>query len=128
VTPIRVGGRRALGGAGERAAERLLRRAGLVVLARNWRGSGGEIDLAALEGETIVFVEVKSRAEAFPAEYPAIRAAQRRRIVRAARAFRGRYGVEHHPYRFDLVTVEGDPDEPGAVVWHRRQPRVQELA
>jgi len=69
---------------------------------------------------------VKSRAEAFDPAYPAVRAAQRRRIARAARAFRGRFGVERHPYRFDLVTVEGEPALPGAVVWHREQPRIQE--
>ena len=52
---------RETGRAGERIAERLLRRCGLIILARNWRAAGGELDLAALEGETLVFVEVKTR-------------------------------------------------------------------
>ncbi|MHC4341380.1 MAG: YraN family protein, partial [Planctomycetota bacterium] len=47
--------RRERGKRGERAAERLLRKAGLVILARNWRAAGGELDLAALEGENLVF-------------------------------------------------------------------------
>ena len=53
--------RREFGQRGERTAERVLRRAGLTILARNWRAAGGELDLAALEGETLVFVEVKAR-------------------------------------------------------------------
>jgi putative endonuclease len=87
----------------------MLRRAGLVILARNWRAAGGEIDLAAMEGETLVFVEVKSRAGAFPEDLPAVSAAQRRRTARASRAFRERFGVAHLPFRFDLVTVAGEP-------------------
>jgi putative endonuclease len=110
--------RRRRGAAGERAAEALLRKAGLVILARNWRGAGGEIDLVALEGETIVFVEVKSRSLFDPAR-PAVRAGQRRRIAAASRAFRARFGVRGHPCRFDLVTVEGD--EP-SLSWRRGPP------
>jgi putative endonuclease len=97
----------------------MLRRAGLVILARNWRAGGGEIDLAALEGETLVFVEVKSRAGAFPDDRPAVTAAQRRRIRHASRAFRDRFGVAHLPFRFDLVTVTGDPARNPEVRWCR---------
>jgi putative endonuclease len=97
----------------------MLRRAGLVILARNWRAAGGEIDLAALEGETLVFVEVKSRARAFPDERPVVSAAQRRRTARATRAFRERFGVSHLPFRFDLVTVTGDPARPRTLDWEK---------
>lgn len=95
----------------------MLRRAGLIILARNWRAAGGEIDLAALEGETLVFVEVKSRAGEFPEDVPTVRAAQRRRNARASRAFRERFGVTHLPFRFDLVTVTGDPARPRDLDW-----------
>ncbi len=111
--------RREHGRRAERAAERLLCRAGLIILARNWRAAGGEIDLAALEGETLVFVEVKSRAGAFPEERPAVSAAQRRRTARATRAFRERFGVAHLPFRFDLVTMTGDPDRPNDLRWRK---------
>ncbi|MHC4223267.1 MAG: YraN family protein, partial [Planctomycetota bacterium] len=109
--------RRERGKRGERAAERLLRKAGLVILARNWRAAGGELDLAALEGENLVFVEVKSREDGFDPQRPAVSHAQKRRIARAARAFRGRYGVRHLPFRFDLVTVAGDPASPRELTW-----------
>ncbi len=98
----------------------MLRRAGLIILARNWRAAGGEIDLAALEGETLVFVEVKSRAGDFPEDLPPVRAAQRRRTARATRAFRERFGVAHLPFRFDLVTVTGDPERPRSLDWAKR--------
>ncbi|MCK6459707.1 MAG: YraN family protein [Planctomycetes bacterium] len=111
--------RREHGRRAERAAERLLRREGLIILARNWRAAGGEIDLAAMEGETLVFVEVKSRTGAFPEERPAVREAQRRRTARATRAFRERFGVAHLPFRFDLVTISGDPDRPGELLWRK---------
>ena len=111
-TDRREHGRRA-----ERAAERMLRRGGLVILARNWRAAGGEIDLAALEGDTLVFVEVKSRAGEFPEDRPAVRESQRRRTARASRAFRERFGVAHLPFRFDLVTLTGDPQRPRTLDW-----------
>src|SRR6185312_14404164 len=49
---------------GEDLAHRYLRSQGMLVVARNWRPpqGGGEIDLIAREGETLVFVEVKWRA------------------------------------------------------------------
>ena len=92
-------------------------------MARNWRGAGGELDLVAMDGKTVVFVEVKSRAGAFHPDHPVVARAQRRRIGRAARAFRSRYGVRHLPYRFDLVTLEGPLDTP-RVNWKKRQPEV----
>ena len=111
--------RRARGLGAERTAERMLRRDGLVILARNWRGAGGEIDLAALDGETLVFVEVKSRRGEFREDRIPVSRPQRRRIGRAARAFRDRYGVRHLPFRFDLVTVTGDPRRPDRTAWTR---------
>ena len=49
------------GRAGERAAEKEARRRGMTVLERNLVVSGAEIDLVALDGEVLVFVEVKAR-------------------------------------------------------------------
>ena len=52
-----------LGRRGERRAARFLRSRGLRILAHSYRNSLGEIDLVALDGATVVFVEVKTRAE-----------------------------------------------------------------
>ncbi len=111
--------RRQRGALAERTAERTLRRAGHIVLARNWRGGGGELDRVVLDGETIVFVEVKSRHAGFLDDRRPVSRAQQRRIGAAARAFRSRYAVRHHPFRFDLVSVSGDPRRPDHVEWTR---------
>ncbi len=55
------GPRLALGDAGERLAERRLLDLGWTVIDRKWRVRGGEIDLIALDGDVLVFVEVKTR-------------------------------------------------------------------
>jgi putative endonuclease len=51
-----------LGPRGEQIARRYLRRAGYLILALNYRAMGSEIDLAALDDNALVFVEVKARA------------------------------------------------------------------
>ncbi len=107
-----------------------MRKAGLVILARNWRAAGGELDLAALEGETLVFIEVKSRRGEFHPDHAPVSSSQRRRIAQAARAFRSRFGVRHLPFRYDLVTVTGALDKgrnPDAVLtWHKNAAHGQE--
>jgi putative endonuclease len=51
----------ALGDAGERLAERRLVGLGWTIIERKWRVRGGEIDLIALDGDELVFIEVKTR-------------------------------------------------------------------
>ena len=53
----------ALGRYGEDAAARHLAAAGLTVLDRNWRCRSGELDIVALDGDTIAVCEVKTRTE-----------------------------------------------------------------
>jgi putative endonuclease len=91
---------------GERAAKALLRHDGYRILACNLRTPGGEVDLLALDGETLVVVEVKSTSA--PAGYdPAQRVGHaKRRRLRAARAWLAhRRGLRNRPFRFDVVTV-----------------------
>ncbi|MCD1285910.1 YraN family protein [Brevibacterium sp. CCUG 69071] len=56
--------KQALGRIGEDLAADYLERAGMVVVTRNFRCPQGEIDIIARDGETIVFVEVKTRRTA----------------------------------------------------------------
>ena len=87
----------------------LMGRAGLEVLARNWRCRLGEIDLIARDGATLVFVEVRRRASSrvFGGAAESIDAAKRRRIAAAARHYLARLGTEP-PCRFDVVTMQGE--------------------
>jgi putative endonuclease len=95
-----------LGAAGEAEAEKALARAGLTILARRFRCRAGEIDLVALDGRVVVFVEVKTRrgtGYGRPAE--AVTARKRGHMVHAARVFLARLGPPSPPCRFDVVEV-----------------------
>ena len=99
-----------LGRRGERAAARYLKRHHHRTLVRNFRCVAGEIDLICSHGDTIVFVEVKTRSSNV-AEEPqeALRQTQWKRIENAARYFLMQRSVQDRPCRFDVVTVVWPP-------------------
>jgi putative endonuclease len=98
--------RKRLGAEGERAAESLLRREGYRVLARNYRCPLGEIDLVALDGETVVFVEVKTRTdESFGDPLEAVGARKQRQVARVAEYYLGEHRLAEREARFDVVGV-----------------------
>jgi putative endonuclease len=104
------------GARGEEAAARFLARRGWRLLARNWRGGGGEIDLVASRRGLLAFCEVKTRASDAALEEP-LTAAQRARIARAAAAFvAARPDLAAHDLRLDLIVVR--PRRPWARVRH----------
>lgn len=93
---------------GEAVAEQFLRRQGLHVLARRWRVKKDELDLVVRDGETLVFVEVKTRAsELMGRPFAAVDRTKRRAIGRAALRYMQR--LKHKPptFRFDVVEVIG---------------------
>lgn len=102
------------GRAGEEAAARHLETKGQRILERGFRTRDGEIDLVSRDGDTLVFVEVKTRAgtaHGRPAE--AVDYRKRGRILRAARVWLHRHGATERPCRFDVVEVltrHGSPD------------------
>lgn len=98
---------------GEKQAERFLRRKGFKILGRRVRcGKHDEIDLIARDGETMVFVEVKSRrSEAFGRPAAAVHREKRRRLSRAAVTFLQKRRMRPSYIRFDVVEVIGEPFE-----------------
>ena len=95
-----------LGRQGENAAAQLLESKGLRILERNLRLGRLELDLVCQDGDTLVFVEVKTRAEgslATPAE--GLTAQKRSRLLRAAQAYLSKHDLWHRPCRLDLVAV-----------------------
>src|SRR6185295_15837450 len=77
-------------------------------VGRNLRGAviNAEIDLVAYDGNTLCFVEVKTRASDWFAPPQAnIDLRKQRQIARAARAYLSLFELEAEPYRFDVVTV-----------------------
>jgi putative endonuclease len=98
--------RKIFGRKNERLAEKFIRRKGMKILARNWRCKTGEIDLIALDGKTIVFVEVKSRRseDNLPPE-AGITSAKRKHLIRAAKWFINMKKAWDLVYRFDVIAV-----------------------
>jgi putative endonuclease len=95
-----------LGAAGERAAEELLAREGYVVLTRNYRWPGGEADLVALDGLTLVFIEVKTRCnDEHGTPFEAVTRRKRRRVTRTAQHYMLRHHLTDRAARFDVVGV-----------------------
>lgn len=95
-----------LGRLGEKLGARFVRRKGFRILARNYVSPAGEIDLVALDGEQIAFIEVKTRrddAVAMPED--AVNVHKQRRITAAARFFLLQTGAQNRPSRFDVLAV-----------------------
>lgn len=93
---------------GEDLAMRYLQNRGYTAVARNYRsvGGGAEVDLVALDQDTLVFVEVKTRySDEFGPPDSAVDLAKRRKILRGAADFLRRAGKTDALVRFDLVNV-----------------------
>ena len=102
--------RQAVGAYGERMAAQYLEAAGLVVLARNWRCGEGEVDLILLDGDDVVFCEVKTRRGGLfgtPAE--AIGFSKVRRLRRVAARWLAQSPLHPREVRFDVVSVLPQP-------------------
>jgi len=77
-------------------------------VGRNLRGAviNAEIDLIAYEGDTLCFIEVKTRAsDWFAPPQVNVDLRKRRQITRAARIYRQMLGIKNEPHRYDVVTV-----------------------
>lgn len=98
----------ALGRRGEDLAHRYLQQCGYRVVGRNYRNSPGgcEIDLIARDGESIVFVEVKSRAsDEFGSPDRAVGEEKLGNMENAAREYCRRAEIPWDRARFDIVNV-----------------------
>jgi putative endonuclease len=99
---------------GERLAARRLRRLGFKVLYRNFRPSnGGEIDLVCREKETLVFIEVKTRAAgALGRPADAVDVDKQEALLRGAQSWLRLLGEPGIPVRIDIVEVIIGPGRP----------------
>jgi putative endonuclease len=95
------------GRAGEAEAASYLERKGLKILERNFRGDSGEVDLIALEGETLVFVEVKTWSTlGIDALEQGLNEKKQRRIIETAKYFLSSHReYRYMAVRFDVVFV-----------------------
>jgi len=103
------------GARGEKLASRFLRKKGYKILYRNFRDRrGGEIDIVCRDGDTLVFVEVKTRrGEEFGRPIEAVDRQKQLRVSKGGLAWLRLLDNPDIAFRFDVVEVllpdEGDP-------------------
>ena len=97
---------RTKGKLGEVRAEQLLLEKGCGILARNVVCPGAEIDLVALDGQTIVFVEVKMRSGSFAPGREAVTPAKQKRICKGALHYMMKNGLMNRQARFDVIEIQ----------------------
>lgn len=79
-----------------------------VPVGRNSKGVSvtGEIDIVALDGDTLCFIEVKTRrSDEFVPVIAAVDLRKQRQIARTARVYRRIFRINDIPHRYDVVTV-----------------------
>lgn len=87
-----------------RAARYVRHHRGARILERRYRACGGELDLIAREGDTVVFIEVKARPNApLGSGVAAVNADKRRRMRQAASAYLARKGLTDCACRYDIL-------------------------
>lgn len=106
-------GKLLLGKEGERVAELYLQKKGYKLVERNYRCSGGELDLVVLDRRVVVFVEVKTRTGiGFGSPLEAVEFHKQRRMIRAAQFFLAEKNLQQRDARFDVVGVSWPGREP----------------
>jgi putative endonuclease len=99
--------RKRIGKKGEDLAADYLVDAGFRIVERNYRCVFGEIDIVAEEGETLVFVEVKSRrSEAYGSPQMAVSHEKQKKLSRSAMHYLQENRLSHRPARFDVMAVK----------------------
>lgn len=92
---------------GEELACRYLKRKGYSIAEKNYRVRFGEIDIIAMDGETLCFVEVKARSQTdhgHPEEF--VDTHKQRKLFRAAQIYLSGGKYSSRPLRFDFVGVD----------------------
>ena len=99
-----------LGKKGEDFAVKLLKKNGYKIKERNYRSPAGEIDIIAIEGKTLAFVEVKTRSSnSFGTPEEAVNIRKQQQIIRAAMYYLQQSAKEEDsPARFDVVSVRAE--------------------
>jgi putative endonuclease len=112
--------RRWFGLRSERAAARFLRRLGYRIIAANVADPTGELDLIAVDGQTVVVVEVRSTGSAdLERTAASVDLRKQRKITDAALRFLSRKRLlENVPVRFDVLVLSWPPTAREPVVRH----------
>ena len=95
-----------LGDWGEELAVRFLRKNGYTILTTNYRCAYGEVDIVAMDGEELVFVEVKTRRPGnFGTPEESVSPHKLRRLAATCQDYLQKSGQENIQWRVDLISV-----------------------
>jgi putative endonuclease len=96
-----------------------LQQQGLRLITQNWLCKHGELDLVMLDGDTVVFVEVRYRRHsAWGGAMESVDFRKQARLVRAAQLFLQQESQwAERPCRFDVIAVDGDPRDTAPLNW-----------
>ena len=104
--------RKETGQRGEALARDYLLRRGYTILAQNWRCSAGEIDLVAQQGNTLVFVEVRTRhGDRLGSPEESVSPAKQAKLIELAYTYLAQTGCPDSPWRIDVIALLLNPRE-----------------
>jgi putative endonuclease len=96
-----------------------LQHQGLSLITQNWLCKRGELDLVMLDGDTVVFVEVRYRRHAgWGGALESVDFRKREKLILAARFFLQKESRwANSPCRFDVIAINGDPGSAPVLNW-----------
>ena len=95
-----------VGKKGESLAAEFLRKNGYRIVENNFRNRYGEIDIIAIEGKTLVFIEVKTKTNSkFGPPKMAVNLRKQRQLSKAALAYLTQKKLNNNPARFDVIGI-----------------------
>ncbi|RMN84956.1 hypothetical protein ALQ52_00075 [Pseudomonas cannabina pv. alisalensis] len=105
----------------EAYALQYLQQQGLQLIEQNWLCKRGELDLVMLDGDTVVFVEVRYRRHAgWGGAVESVDFRKQEKLVTAAQLFLQQVpDWADHPCRFDVIAIEGTPGTAAPLNWIR---------
>jgi putative endonuclease len=113
--------RRRLGQRGEEAACEFLLKHKMKIIERNWRCSYGEADIIALDGNTLVFCEVKTRSNLkFGKPEDSITRKKLERYYKLIKLYRSRNAIRHSSVRLDFIGISVDEENRKAKLQYLR--------
>ncbi len=95
-----------LGQIGEDIASAYLEGQGYEILERNFRSSIGEIDIIAKDGETLIFIEVKTKSNKdFGLPQEMVTSKKQHKLIKVAYSYLKEKNLEDIPWRIDVVAI-----------------------
>jgi putative endonuclease len=104
--------RKTLGALGESFALQHLQRLNYPIQAQNWRCRSGEIDLVVMDGELLVFIEVRTRSgsSSFGTPQESVNSLKQRQVTETAQLYALRNNMLHRQQRFDVISIVTDKE------------------